>query len=351
MSNFPPQHDPTSPFCMDWNPFIGGAQAPSISSGYEMHLDQAALGPEFDDSNVPTDDLGFSFNDDFPLPLPDVDAALDDMGGDFAYMSPASPFSTGPFSYGQDPGQNVSLSIDDILPGNANTHVNASPWNASMPRSDPTARAGSFQFAGQPRHEFMQSLPSSFPGVSWIDSGYVSQPPTDTASLISAPSALMVPASDASDCQETMERPAKKARKTVFCNVPGPHRTREFNNIHDLERHQRSTHGMVSHHSQGNYFRCVVENCRNPTKIWDRKDNFRSHLVRRHFAGKNDDENREELDNLVQQSRTNMSQEDIVMNHMKKEAAKRTSRQTAKRRLARKISRMGSDGFPAANDR
>lgn len=213
---------------------------------------------------------------------------------------PTSPLSTTSTA----PGQESAINMDDLLQYSGNTNLHAAPWNMSMSRSVPTPGETPFLIPGQPRHvaaDFMRTATaSSVPGTSWAaDSAYVSAAHTDTASLVSAPSVMNNPFESTSDFGEHTERPTKRAKKTLRCDVPGHHRTREFTNIHDLERHQRSTHGIMSTHSPSHYFLCVHPQCFGKGKWWDRKDNFRSHIVRRHFKDQNTEENKPDIDELV----------------------------------------------------
>ncbi|GAM90924.1 hypothetical protein ANO11243_089710 [Dothideomycetidae sp. 11243] len=219
------------------------------------------------------------------------------------------------------------------------TPLHAEPWTGT--RADWMTSNHSLSVPSQAKFGLLETTyPGSLDGYN-PDSGYDSFQTADTASQFSAPPGFMIPqdddereqncdieqdltprqdhvavqddASEQSHTSEnghgseqehsdTVERPNKRAKKSsrksshkvshkgFHCLEPGPHRTRDFANIHDLERHRRSTHGIRSTTSPCLYFRCMVEGCPSGDKEWDRKDNFRSHLKRRHFNDMPDEE-------------------------------------------------------------
>ncbi|PSK55720.1 hypothetical protein B9Z65_4598 [Elsinoe australis] len=310
---------------MHYSGYINPAQSHYGGStmSLEEQMDSATINHQAAFNPSTFDDM------DFPV----FDPSFDHMGA--APMSPLSPIITS--TPADEPNAGLD-SFDDSLDMEAilvNTH--SAPWNPTIPRSDPNANSRSLQIPGQPKHQFM-SLPNNFGGFSF-DSAYVSQPHADTMSFVSAPSAAMYSCND--DESEIYERPAKKARsgeKKFHCDLPGEHRTRDFANIHDLERHQRSTHGIKPKHSTGHYYRCKSKECRNKPKTWDRKDNFRSHIVRKHFHGRSDDRNKNQIDELVRSSQVELSEHDIRTIFAQKQKAKVISRHTASKRRARKSS-------------
>ncbi|PNS18563.1 hypothetical protein CAC42_5102 [Sphaceloma murrayae] len=290
-----------------------GSHYDGSTMSVEEHMDSATIDPKTTfGANIALDER------DFPV----FDSFMDPMGAAPNDMSLLSPTIT----TSEDPYEDMQSLL-------ANTH--AAPWNPTIPRSTPYDNARSLQIPGQPKHQFM-SLPNHFGGYSF-DSAYVSQPPAaDTMSFVSAPSAAMYSCND--DASDIMDRPTKKAKKTFHCDLPGEHRTRDFANIHDLERHQRSTHGIKPRHSQSHYYRCTFKDCRNKPKTWDRKDNFRSHIVRKHFPGRNAEQYKSRIDEYVKMSQVNLSQNEIDRIFAQKQRAKENSRQTASKRRARKSS-------------
>lgn len=187
-----------------------------------------------------------------------------------------------------------------------NTHAHSGPWNPSISRSNPFTATTSVSALhvssriGQPRHEFVQSAHSqtlSQPSIA--DSGYVSRPPPEIASLASASSPTVFSPDDAT-VSDIVEPPAKRIRKEFKCELGADedHKTRHFPNIQDLERHKRTMHGIQPTHSDPYHYRCPVEDCKVRTKPWVRRDNFRNHVVRRHFN--NDPSNKREIGELVE---------------------------------------------------
>jgi len=137
------------------------------------------------------------------------------------------------------------------------------------------------------------------PGSDWVYSyGSAANTPQIASPSITSPDLASPQLAELSDVTAVADTPAKRPKKVFTCHEPGPHRTRKFANIHDLERHQR-IHGIKPMHSQANFYICPIADCRNKDKLWDRKDNFRSHLVRRHFQGISNESNKAQVDQLV----------------------------------------------------
>ncbi|KAF4552332.1 Hypothetical protein D9617_10g073130 [Elsinoe fawcettii] len=311
------------PSYIDTNQSHHGGSVMSV----DEHMDSATVDPRtttftsgsFDEIDFPSFDPTFSNNH------------FDDLGAAPNTMSPLSPII---MSTSTDNHQTVIDPFDDVQSLLTNPH--AAPWNAAIPRSDPMANPGGLQIPGAPKHQFM-SMPNNFGGYSF-DSAYVSGPAApDTMSFVSAPSGAMYPYGD-DESDIIMDRPAKKVKKQFRCDLEGEHRTRDFANIHDLERHQRSTHGIMPKHSQPHYYRCIYKECRSKPKTWDRKDNFRSHIVRKHFHSRNDDKYKVQIDQIVARSQCTLTQVEIDRNFAIKQKQKEVSRQHASKRRARKSS-------------
>lgn len=72
----------------------------------------------------------------------------------------------------------------------------------------------------------------------------------------------------------------QKHEKPYHCDVPNCTRKEGFGTPNDVDRHKRSCH--PDQITNGKYYRCTVQGCRNKEKKWPRADNFRSHLKRLH---------------------------------------------------------------------
>ena len=55
-----------------------------------------------------------------------------------------------------------------------------------------------------------------------------------------------------------------------------------FASPHDLARHKKSCHSMLTVKTSKLYYRCAAPACRAKDKIWPRKDNFKAHLEGTH---------------------------------------------------------------------
>ncbi|OJD11195.1 hypothetical protein ACJ73_09592 [Blastomyces percursus] len=82
----------------------------------------------------------------------------------------------------------------------------------------------------------------------------------------------------------------KRRQRSFHCAEPGCPREEGYGTINDLERHQKSRHGIKPTHGSIREYKCFGTNCATKDKIWPRKDNFKQHLRRVHR-----DENTEEL--------------------------------------------------------
>ncbi|KAG8626843.1 hypothetical protein KVT40_005788 [Elsinoe batatas] len=318
-------HGMAYPSYIDTNQSHHGGSVMSV----DEHMDSATIDPR-----TTTFTCG-SFNEmDFPSYDPNFgNTAFDGLGAAPHTMSPLSPIIT---STSVDNTHTFLDSFDDVDVDSLVANAHAAPWNPAIPRSDPMGNPGSLQIPGAPKHQFM-SMPNNFGGYSF-DSAYVSGPAApDTMSFASAPTGAMYTYND-DESDIIMDRPAKKAKKLFRCEMDGEHRTRDFANIHDLERHQRSTHGVKPRHSQPHYYRCIYKECRSKPKTWDRKDNFRSHIVRKHFHGRNDDKFKVQIDDMVKKSQITLSQVEIDRIFIQKQKQKEISRQSASKRRARKSS-------------
>lgn len=72
-----------------------------------------------------------------------------------------------------------------------------------------------------------------------------------------------------------------KHDKPNKCDIQGCSRIDGFSTINDLQRHQKSKHG-IGIDSITTSFKCASRNCKNQTKIWPRRDNFKQHIIRMH---------------------------------------------------------------------
>lgn len=78
-----------------------------------------------------------------------------------------------------------------------------------------------------------------------------------------------------------------KHDKPNKCDFQGCARVDGFSTINDLQRHQKSKHG-IGLNSITTSFKCASPSCKNQEKIWPRRDNFKQHIIRMH---KNEDVN------------------------------------------------------------
>ncbi|KAF7503430.1 hypothetical protein GJ744_003760 [Endocarpon pusillum] len=80
-----------------------------------------------------------------------------------------------------------------------------------------------------------------------------------------------------------LKKHTARHRREHVCNQPGCTRANKgFPTINDLERHQKSVHGMEPLHGQSRMYKCFALNCKNREKEWPRLDNFKQHLQRMH---------------------------------------------------------------------
>lgn len=73
-----------------------------------------------------------------------------------------------------------------------------------------------------------------------------------------------------------------KIHKCELCNT-------SFGTPNDLERHRKSRHQETPHCEPFEQFKCFGRGCRDPEKLWARRDNFKAHIQRRH---KDENENK-----------------------------------------------------------
>jgi hypothetical protein len=93
----------------------------------------------------------------------------------------------------------------------------------------------------------------------------------------------------------------KEQKKDYLCPVTGC--GSGFAKQYELRRHERTVH---MDKSSGKGYRCIVEGCKKPDKIWTRLDNFKKHLGKH----SNNETNSESVDNLVKKSaRSSLSEE------------------------------------------
>ncbi|ORY59452.1 uncharacterized protein BCR38DRAFT_57368 [Pseudomassariella vexata] len=86
-----------------------------------------------------------------------------------------------------------------------------------------------------------------------------------------------------------LKKHRQRHTKPYTCDVPGCTRIEGFSTTNDLYRHKRSVHKDEA--AQGNWYRCLLDNCGSKAKIWPRADNFRAHLKRCHSQNiKSEDE-------------------------------------------------------------
>lgn len=73
---------------------------------------------------------------------------------------------------------------------------------------------------------------------------------------------------------------ARHTKKWVCDHQTCPRGTEGFATKNDLDRHKASVHrdNTVSRKE----YKCVVPGCKDPNKVWDRKDNFKAHVKRMH---------------------------------------------------------------------
>ncbi|KAG9687106.1 hypothetical protein KCU95_g8905, partial [Aureobasidium melanogenum] len=66
------------------------------------------------------------------------------------------------------------------------------------------------------------------------------------------------------------------------CDVSGCDNQNGFASPHDLARHQKTCHSMLTVKTSKFYYRCAAPSCQKKDKIWPRKDNFKAHLEGTH---------------------------------------------------------------------
>ncbi|KAK6006483.1 hypothetical protein QM012_006893 [Aureobasidium pullulans] len=66
------------------------------------------------------------------------------------------------------------------------------------------------------------------------------------------------------------------------CDVPGCDNLNGFASPHDLARHKKTCHSVLTVKTSKFYYRCAAPSCQKKDKIWPRKDNFKAHLEGTH---------------------------------------------------------------------
>ncbi|KAI4742827.1 hypothetical protein E4T50_06718, partial [Aureobasidium sp. EXF-12298] len=66
------------------------------------------------------------------------------------------------------------------------------------------------------------------------------------------------------------------------CDVPGCDNHNGFASPHDLARHKKTCHSLLTVKTSKFYYRCAAPSCQKKEKIWPRKDNFKAHLEGTH---------------------------------------------------------------------
>jgi hypothetical protein len=87
---------------------------------------------------------------------------------------------------------------------------------------------------------------------------------------------------------EQHSRTNPKADKSHVCPIPlCPQQFKGFSTFNDLQRHQKSAHGIQSKATRE--YKCFGTECSRRDKLWPRLDNFRQHLIRMHKDEDTDD--------------------------------------------------------------
>ncbi|KAI5251974.1 hypothetical protein E4T42_03847 [Aureobasidium subglaciale] len=66
------------------------------------------------------------------------------------------------------------------------------------------------------------------------------------------------------------------------CDVSGCDNHNGFASPHDLARHKKTCHSVLTVKTSKFYYRCAAPSCQKKDKIWPRKDNFKAHLEGTH---------------------------------------------------------------------
>ncbi|KAG9591891.1 hypothetical protein KCU77_g9592, partial [Aureobasidium melanogenum] len=66
------------------------------------------------------------------------------------------------------------------------------------------------------------------------------------------------------------------------CDVSGCDNHNGFASPHDLARHKKTCHSMLTVKTSKFYYRCAAPSCQKKDKVWPRKDNFKAHLEGTH---------------------------------------------------------------------
>jgi hypothetical protein len=66
------------------------------------------------------------------------------------------------------------------------------------------------------------------------------------------------------------------------CDVFGCDNHNGFASPHDLARHKKTCHSVLTVKTSKFYYRCAAPSCLKKDKVWPRKDNFKAHLEGTH---------------------------------------------------------------------
>jgi hypothetical protein len=71
--------------------------------------------------------------------------------------------------------------------------------------------------------------------------------------------------------------------KPFKCEVRGCRRKTGFTTVNDLNRHKIAKHFEgIDPSGKAPSFMCKGKDCKNPSKIWPRMDNFKAHVLKMH---------------------------------------------------------------------
>ncbi|QDS67837.1 hypothetical protein FKW77_007399 [Venturia effusa] len=140
-------------------------------------------------------------------------------------------------------------------------------------------------------------------------------------------------------CPSDYRKHMLKHEKPNKCNVPGCSREEGFSTINDLQRHQKSKHG-IGIDTITTSFKCASPSCKNQAKIWPRRDNFKQHILRMH---KGEDVNASEIKNGTSSDGASMDAELAGMSQSYSEPQPPTIR-------PEELEMASSDTFDTADD-
>jgi len=129
------------------------------------------------------------------------------------------------------------------------------------------------------------------------DSGYGSVDYTDRHAAENEQAASTEPIEVTAYCEVCFEESEKRRyfnnnadrRKHMLthtrpfkCDVSGCDNLNGFASPHDLARHKKTCHSVLTVKTSKFYYRCAAPSCQKKDKIWPRKDNFKAHLEGTH---------------------------------------------------------------------